>query len=433
MSPTSQQPQRIVIVGGGVAGLILATRLGHTLGRREGAKITLVDRGPTHVWKPMLHTFAAGTWNIYQQQVQYLTHARTHHFHYAPGQLDGIDRAAQRIRLAPMELQGEVVAEARELEYDALILAMGSRANDFGTPGVAEHCHFIDSQEQADAFNQRVRAHVVRSFARGNDIDIAIVGGGATGVELAAELSRMVELAAGYGGEADIRKRLRLTLLEGAPRILNAFPEAVSASAANQLRTLGVDVRTAVRVIAADAEGYQLEGGERADAALKVWAAGICAADAVAVHGLELNRVGQVVVSPDLLAKGEDRIFAVGDCASCLPAGAERSLPSTAQVANQQALHLARHLPAWLRGEHLPPFVFRDFGALVSLSDYNAFGTLGRFGFFGGGFIKGRFAQLSHAALYRRHQISLHGPGRAALLWLSERIDALVKPSIRIS
>jgi NADH dehydrogenase len=138
--------------------------------------------------------------------------------------------------------------------------------------------------------------------------------------------------------------------------------------------------------------------------------------------------------APTLLAKGEQHIFALGDCASLVPEGAGRPLPSTAQVANQQAMHLIRHLPNWLRrGKPVPPFSFRDFGALVALSDYNAFGTLGRFGFFKGGFIKGRFAQLSHAVLYRRHQLSLHGPSRAALLWLAERINALVQPTIRIS
>jgi NADH dehydrogenase len=137
------------------------------------------------------------------------------------------------------------------LDYDVLVLTFGSRANDFGAPGVVEHCHFIDSHDQVDSFNARSRAEVVRSFAQGGTIDIAIVGGGATGVELAAELSRMLDLAAGYG-EAGIRQRLRLTLLESAPRILNAFPKAVSASATYQLRALGVHVRTGVRVVAAD-------------------------------------------------------------------------------------------------------------------------------------------------------------------------------------
>ena len=271
----------------------------------------------------------------------------------------------------------------------------------------------------------------MRSFVQGGNIDIAIVGGGATGVELAAELSRMVDLAAGYG-EADICRRL--TLLKSAPRILNAFPEAISASAASQLRAIGVDVRTGVRVVAADAEGYMLDGGERVTAALKVCAAGIRASGSFDESGLELNRAGQVVVGPNLLAKGDQSIFALGDCASLVPDGAKRPLPSTAQAANQQAMHLSRYLPAWLRkGEPVPPFRFRDLGALVSLSDYNAFGTLGRFGFFKGGFIKGRFAHLSHALLYRRHQLSLHGPGRVALLWWAQPINALVQPDIRIS
>ena len=118
----------IVVVGGGIAGLTLATRLGHRLGRRGLARITLIDRSWVHVWKPMLHTFAAGTWNIYEQQVQYVAHARAHHFEYVPGQLSAIDRAARRVRLAPLEAAGELVAGTRELDYDILILAFGSRA-----------------------------------------------------------------------------------------------------------------------------------------------------------------------------------------------------------------------------------------------------------------------------------------------------------------
>ena len=105
---------RIVIVGGGVAGLLLATRLGPRLARMRG-RVTLVDRSWTHVWKPMLHTFAAGTWDIHQQQVQYLLHARTHGFEYVPGQLAAIDRTAKRVRLAPMHGAGEAIADAREL------------------------------------------------------------------------------------------------------------------------------------------------------------------------------------------------------------------------------------------------------------------------------------------------------------------------------
>lgn len=433
MKPSSSAIPHIRIVGGGVAGLILATRLGHVMGRRGTAQISLIDRSPTHVWKPMLHTFAAGTWNIYQQQVQFLVHAGSHHFKYIPGEMAGLDREGRRLRLAPLQANGEVIADARDLDYDLLILATGSRANDFAIPGVAEHCHFIDSQREADAFNDKLRTHVGRSFLHGDEIRIAIGGGGATGVELAAELTRMVELAGGYG-EVDIRSRLRITLLESGPRILAAFPERVAASATEQLRGLGVDVRVGVKIVGADADGYRLESGERIEADLKVWAAGIRASEAVGNCGLELNRAHQIVVAPNLQARNDEAIFAVGDCSSLIPEGAERPLPSTAQVANQQALHLVAHLPSWV-GERrpVPPFVFRDLGALVSLGEYNAFGTLGRFGLFPGGFVEGRFAQLSHAALYRRHQLALHGPAHAGLLWMAERLNALTQPSIRIT
>ncbi len=150
--------------------------------------------------------------------------------------------------------------------------------------------------------------------------------------------------------------------------------------------------------------------------------------------GLELTRAGQVVVQQNLLSKSDSSIFALGDCATFVPAGSDRPLPPTVQVANQQALHLIHHLPAWLQeGKPVPSFRFRDLGALVALSDYNAFGTLGRFGFLKARFIKGQFARLSHALLYRRHQFALYGIAQAALLWVAERVNALVQPKIRIT
>jgi NADH dehydrogenase len=423
----------VVIVGGGVAGLTLATRLGDALGRRAEARISLIDASWVHVWKPMLHTFAAGTWNIYQERVQFVAHARAHHFEYIPGRFVGLDRREKCIRLSALIMDNEVIADAREIDYDLLVFAFGGQADDFGTPGVMEHCHFIDSLDQADLFNIRLRNAIVRSLADGGNIDIAIVGGGATGVELTAELSRMVELASGYGA-ADIRRRLRVTLLEAGPRLLAAFPEEVAVSAASKLNDLGVGVRTGVRVIGADSAGYVLESGERVAAALKVWAAGVRASQRFDPGNLELNTRGQLAVGPDLAVKADSAIFALGDCASFVPEGANQPLPATAQVASQQALHLVRHLPAFVKtGRPVPAFRLRDFGAMVSLSDYNAYGTLGRFGFFKGGFIKGRFAQWSHAVLYRRHQLSLHGPFRAALLWLASWMNALVQPRIRIS
>jgi NADH dehydrogenase len=429
-----RQTTRIVIVGGGIAGLLLATRLGDTLGRSGRAHVTLIDKSATHVWKPMLHTIAAGTRDVQQQQVTYLAHARDHGFDYQPGEMDGLDRNARVVKLAELRApSGEVVIGPRTVEYDVLVLALGSRANDFGTPGVAEHCHFIDSQAQAEVFNEALRIRIFQSVVTNNPLCVSIVGAGATGVELAAELSRLLEVAASYG-DPHVRSRLNLTLYESAPRILAAFPPEVSESSEAQLRHIGFTVKTDTRVTGADPDGLRLGDGSKQTADLMVWAAGVKAPDFLGkLDGIAANRSNQIYVRPTLQALGDDTIFAVGDCSTLTLAGNERPLAPTAQVATQQAQFLAKHLPDWLGGSPLPTFAFRDLGALVSLSDYNAFGTLGQFGFFRGGFIKGRFAQLSHAMLYRQHQQALHGFRKASLLWSAERINGLVRPGIRLT
>lgn len=428
------QNPRIVIVGGGIAGLLLASRLGNTLGRSGRAQVTLIDKSATHIWKPMLHTIAAGTRDVQQQQVIYLAHARDRGFSYQPGEMRGLDRNARVVELAELRSpSGEIVIGPRQVEYDILILALGSRANDFDTPGVLNHCHFIDSQAQAEAFNEALRIRIFQSVVSKSPLRVSIVGAGATGVELAAELSRLLEVAGSYG-DPGIRSRLKLTLFESAPRILAAFPPAVSESSEAQLRHIGFTVRTNTRVTAAEPDGLRLGDGSQHPADLMVWAAGVKAPDFLGrLDGIATNRSNQIPVRPTLQVQDDDTLFVLGDCSTLTLAGQERPLAPTAQVATQQAQFLARHLPGWLSGSSLPNFAFRDLGALVSLSDYNAFGTLGQFGFFRGGFIKGRFAQLSHAMLYRQHQQALHGFGKAMLLWSAERINGLVQPKIRLS
>lgn len=435
----TKSPVRIVVVGGGVAGLEIATALGRSFGRPRAGKhpalaVTLVDGDSAHVWKPMLHTIAAGTRDVSQQQTPYFAQARAAGFTYQMGELCGLNRSERHVLIAPLHAEdGRLLVPARQLGYDALVLAVGSQANDFRTPGVATHCFKIDSRRQAVAFNNEVRLRMLQAVTQGTDLQIAIVGGGATGVELAAELVQLAESAIGYGAEG-LAARLSITLIESGPRLLAAFPQDIAAATRARLESLGVRVLTDARVKSATSDAFVLADGTQIPATLKVWAAGVKGSEFLHdLDGLDTNRTNQIVVTPSLHTRLDPNIYAVGDCASLTLPGAECPLPPTAQVAHQQAQHLIRHLPANLfHGKPIPDFAFHDFGALVSLGEYDAYGSLGKFGLLNGVTLRGRLAQLSHVMLYRSHQARLHGFWRGSLLWLVDRINSRLRASIRL-
>jgi NADH dehydrogenase len=423
------QKRRVVIVGGGVAGLEVATGLLRSRARRRAFEVTLIDRSLSHVWKPMLHEFAAGTVRTGHDRISYFAESAHHGFAFEPGTLAGVDRVAKQVQLAPLTgADGTVIFGARAVSYDVLVVAIGSRANDFGVPGVLEHCHFIDSLDEADQFNTRFRDLVLRSLADNKLLRVGIIGGGATGVELAAELHRALDLAAAFGGAA-ARHLLDVTLLESGGRILPAFPETVSRDAQLQLEQLGIKVMTSCEVIAADAAGLQLKDGTRIDTNLSVWAAGVKAPDATAsLEGLERSRSGQLMVTDQLQTTADPAIFCLGDSARLAAA----PVPATAQAARQQALYLVKTLLRIVEGQAVPGFVYRDQGAIVSLGDYNGWGTLGKYLIFGGGRLRGLSARLGHDLLYRQHQFEIYGFRRGLIVWLVDRLDRFVRPPLKL-
>ena len=427
------QPFRLVVVGGGIAGIEVATRIGRTLGRRGRIRLTLVDRGLAHIWKPNLHTIAAGTGRPEREKVGLLAHAKRNFYRFRPGALAGVDRERRVIQLGPFDDGTGTTAGVaeREIGYDALMLAIGSRANDFGIPGIAEHCTFIDSLPEADLFHARLRRALFVAAETGRALDVAIVGGGATGVELAAEIKHALNVMGRYGDAGRAVPPLRLTLAESGDRLLPAFPTRVSAEAARTLDGLGVRVLTGAAVSGADATGLQLKDGSRIDASLVAWAAGVRAPAALdGIEGLERSRSGQIVTTPTLQAKGDDAIFVLGDCGSLTDAAGKR-VPPTAQAARQQAIHFARHVQPWLDGRGMAPFRYHDKGSIVSLADFNGWGTLGRV-VFGGGVLKGLSARLTHDLLYRQHQLEVQGAARGAALWVSDGLDRVLSPAIRL-
>ncbi|WP_251987960.1 NADH-quinone dehydrogenase, partial [Escherichia coli] len=331
--------KKIVIVGGGAGGLEMATQLGHKLGRKKKAKITLVDRNHSHLWKPLLHEVATGSLDEGVDALSYLAHARNHGFQFQLGSVIDIDREAKTITIAELrDEKGELLVPERKIAYDTLVMALGSTSNDFNTPGVKENCIFLDNPHQARRFHQEMLNLFLKYSANlgaNGKVNIAIVGGGATGVELSAELHNAVKQLHSYGYKGLTNEALNVTLVEAGERILPALPPRISAAAHSELTKLGVRVLTQTMVTSADEGGLHTKDGEYIEADLMVWAAGIKAPDFLKdIGGLETNRINQLVVEPTLQTTRDPDIYAIGDCASC-PRPEGGFVPPRAQAAHQ--------------------------------------------------------------------------------------------------
>ena len=426
---------RVLIVGAGAAGLELATRLGDSLGRRGKASITLLNKSRTHVWKPLLHEVASGSLNSETDSLELIAHARGHHYRYRIGAMRGINRAKRQIYVeASLDDEGQQVIPPRVLGYDTLIIAVGSVCNDFGTPGVSEHAVKLDSTEEATRFNRRMinaclRANAQYEPLRPGQLHCVIVGAGATGVELAAELHKSMRDLASYNlDNIDFDKLIKIDLIEAGPRILPALPGHLADSTLGMLRRLGVNVRTGTRVTAVSSEGVKIHPEESMPAELIVWAAGIKAPDFLAQLGdLESDRINRLVVLPTLQTTRDEDIFAIGDCAACQLPGSESPLPPRAQTAHQQATFMAKIVKARLRGDTLPTFKYRDFGSLVSLGDYRTFGSM-----IGGLKIEGVVARLMYRSLHKMHLRALHGVAKVGLDTATAIITHRTEPRIKL-
>jgi NADH dehydrogenase len=420
---TDHSLRHIVIVGGGAAGLELATKLGDGIGRLKQARITLVDRSRTHIWKPLLHSIAAGSLRRSQHELNYMAQGHWHHFHYRHGEMIGLDRLAKTITLAPtVDDEGREISPESRLAYDVLIIAVGSVTNDFGTPGAKQFAVPLETPEQASRFNRRlvnacVRAQSQDTPVRPGQLHVAIIGAGATGTELAAELHHTARAIIAYGlDRIDPEHDLRIVLIEAADRILPALPERISASTRDLLVKLGVEVRTGARVAEVLADGVRLADGEVIPSELVVWSAGVQAPAFLAdIGGLETNRIHQLAVRATLQTTRDDNIFAIGDCAACPRPGYPQNVPPRAQAAHQQSDFMVKQVGHVLAGRPLQEFEYRDFGSLVSLGKYSTIGSL-MGSLIGRSFmVEGYFARLMYRSLYKMHEAALHGRGRTLI------------------
>lgn len=431
---------RIIVVGGGAGGLELATQLGHKLGRKGKAHITLVDKARTHIWKPLLHEIAAGSMEVDRHELEYQAQGHWHGFKYRFGEMTGIDRGKKLVHLAAThDEDGREITPERSFKYDILVVAIGSVSNDFGTPGVMENAIMLDTPEQAERFNRRllnacVRANAQSGPVRPGQLHVSIIGAGATGTELSAELHRTARGVVAFGlDKIDPEKDIKITLIEAAPRILPALPERLSAATMNILTNLGVEVRTNARVTRITNEGVTLASGDFLPSELVVWAAGVKGPNVLSkLDGLEVSRMNTLVVRPTLQTTKDDDIFVIGDAAYLVLEGETSPIPPRAQAAHQESSHLVKQIPRKLRGEPLQPFVYRDFGSLVSLGHYTTVGSL--MGFVSGKSmrIEGLFAKLMYRSLYKMHEMALHGPIKVALDTTSRLITHRTEPQVKL-
>ncbi|EHZ7347069.1 NAD(P)/FAD-dependent oxidoreductase [Vibrio parahaemolyticus] len=426
---------RIIVVGGGAGGLELATKLGRTLGRKNRAQITLVDRKASHLWKPLLHEVATGSLDEGVDALSYRAHAKNHSFDFQMGSLQDIDRERKVIILSELKDEhGELLMPSRELEYDLLVMAIGSTSNDFNTPGVRENCIFLDSPEQAHRFRTEMNNEFLKLHAKNGNgtVDIAIVGAGATGVELSAELHNAVKELRTYGfGDLDSSK-LNVNLIEAGERILPALPPRISSAAHQELVKLGVNVRTATMVTKAEKDGLTTKDGEKIPAQIMVWAAGIKAPDFIKdIAGLETNRINQLVVKGTLQTTRDDDIFVIGDLAQCTQPGGS-FVPPRAQAAHQMASQAFSNIVAKLNGRELKNYVYKDHGSLVSLSRFSTVGSLMGNLTKGSMMVEGRIARVVYISLYRMHLMALHGVFKTGLMMLVGRINRVLRPNLKL-
>ena len=429
---------RIVVVGGGAGGLELVTRLGRKLGKKNRATISLIDSQLTHIWKPLLHEVAVGTLDSHQDEINYLTHAHHNGYEFQLGEMMGLDRQGQKIILAPMlNHTGEVILPQRVVSFDYLIIAVGSRANTFNVPGVDAHCFFLDTSQEAESFHQALVQKIIQvrqyeSQTQDMPLSVTIIGAGASGVELAAEMVKALEQAKKIGlGPVGEKLKPKVTLIEAHERILPHLPKRLVKQVHAELIRLGIEIHTGQRVTQVTDTEVFTEDGLVVPSIFKVWVAGIKAHPWLAqLDDLEVNQRNQLVVKATMQTTVDDRIFAFGDCCA-LPLEGSKTVPPRAQAARQEALLLYRSMQGVIKGAPPLSFQYKDYGSLVNLSSANTIGYL--MGKYSQSFmIEGKLARLMYLALYKLHQLTLYGFRNWILIIISAIISRRAKPRLKL-
>jgi NADH:ubiquinone reductase (H+-translocating) len=389
---------RVIVVGAGFAGLAAVAELA-----RAGMQVMLVDRNGYSTFQPLLYQVATAGLNPGDVVYSARAFTRRQGVRFRLGELAGIDTAARRVRMA----------DGGEFEYDYLVVATGVSAAYYGVPGAAENSLGLYTRRDA----VRLRDHIMARLERldiggpGKDVNFTIVGGGATGVELAGALAELRETALDAAfPEVDLAS-VHITLVEMAPVLLAPFDPALQEYARRELLRRDVEVRLSAEIREVTRDRVVLASGEDLASDVTIWAAGVTAPAAVAQWTLPQGRGGRIMAGPDLRVHGQDRVFAAGDIALVdgLP------LPQLAQPAIQSGRHAARQVERLVKGLPAVPLVYHDKGIMATVGRRSAVVQLPH-----GVRIRGTLAWLAWLGL---HLVTLLG-GRnrlSALLNLSWR------------
>lgn len=435
---------KIVVVGGGAGGLELVTKLGRKYGRSKNLEITLIDKNRTHIWKPKLHEIAAGSMDFGDHEIDYMAQAHWNNFTFRIGELRSLDRFNKTIDLAPyIDSDQTQVTPPQKVLHDTLIICVGSLSNDFGTPGVKEFALKLESQKDAKDFHSKmvnacIRAHHQSEEIHQSQLHVAIIGAGATGVELAAQLHRTTREVVSFGlNRIDADKDIQVSLIEASDRVLPALQPRLSNATERLISKLGVQVLTKAKVTEVTPTGVQLADGRFVESQIIVWAAGVKAPEFLKdFGGLETNKINQLVVNETLQTSRDVDIFAFGDCAACpcpdKEGGKAGVVPPRAQAAHQQAGHMFKQINRRLSGLTLKNYRYKDFGSLVSLGNYSTVGNM-MSGIVGKNLmIEGFFAKMMYLSLYKLHELTVHGFTKTTLYTVARLITKQTNPAVKL-
>lgn len=366
--------KNIVVVGAGASGLKLVKKLSSS----TKFKVTLIDKEYRHVWKPLMHEIATGIRDEKIDSINLKHHSVANCYSFIHGEVINVNSDSKNVSLAKTtDESGQTIIPERTIDYDILVLAIGSGTNDFGNAEVDKHCQYVTSLASAVRAKEKLESEIERTHHSSRDATrITIVGGGPTGTELAANIITSVNRLNRHGFCSTDNSGLSIKIIEGGHTILPSMSPVISNHIRDALLKLNVEILNNTTVTDITEVDVTTNDGQRVPHDLIFWTAGIKCPDFVAhIKGVQVNRINQIKTSPFLTAIGSSSIFVLGDLANCVDSNGI-TVPATAQASHQMADHCYKNIKNLLEGREMKSFSYVDHGSIVKLNKDNSAGTL---------------------------------------------------------